>query len=51
VSSECADFAVAYSIRGRDLNELNSMSVIGIILLFGLVTKNSILLVDLTIQK
>ena len=27
------------------------MSVIGIILLFGLVTKNSILLVDLTIQK
>jgi HAE1 family hydrophobic/amphiphilic exporter-1 len=30
---------------------LNIMSVIGIILLFGLVTKNSILLVDLTIQK
>jgi HAE1 family hydrophobic/amphiphilic exporter-1 len=27
------------------------MSVIGVILLFGLVTKNSILLVDLTIQK
>jgi HAE1 family hydrophobic/amphiphilic exporter-1 len=27
------------------------MSVIGIILLFGLVTKNSILLVDLTIQR
>ncbi len=30
---------------------LNIMSVIGIILLFGLVTKNSILLVDLTIKK
>jgi HAE1 family hydrophobic/amphiphilic exporter-1 len=30
---------------------INIMSVIGIILLFGLVTKNSILLVDLTIQK
>lgn len=30
---------------------LNIMSVIGIILLFGLVTKNSILLVDLTIQR
>jgi HAE1 family hydrophobic/amphiphilic exporter-1 len=30
---------------------LNIMSVIGIILLFGLVTKNSILLVDFTIQK
>lgn len=30
---------------------LNIMSIIGIILLFGLVTKNSILLVDLTIQK
>jgi HAE1 family hydrophobic/amphiphilic exporter-1 len=30
---------------------VNIMSVIGIILLFGLVTKNSILLVDLTIQK
>jgi len=29
---------------------INIMSVIGIILLFGLVTKNSILLVDLTIQ-
>ena len=32
-------------------NTINIMSVIGIILLFGLVTKNSILLVDLTIQK
>ena len=32
-------------------NTLNIMSVIGIILLFGLVTKNSILLVDLTIQR
>jgi HAE1 family hydrophobic/amphiphilic exporter-1 len=32
-------------------NTFNIMSVIGIILLFGLVTKNSILLVDLTIQK
>jgi HAE1 family hydrophobic/amphiphilic exporter-1 len=30
---------------------MNIMSVIGIILLFGLVTKNSILLVDLTIQR
>ena len=30
---------------------INIMSVIGIILLFGLVTKNSILLVDLTIQR
>jgi len=30
---------------------INIMSVIGVILLFGLVTKNSILLVDLTIQK
>jgi HAE1 family hydrophobic/amphiphilic exporter-1 len=30
---------------------VNIMSMIGIILLFGLVTKNSILLVDLTIQK
>jgi HAE1 family hydrophobic/amphiphilic exporter-1 len=30
---------------------LNIMSIIGIILLFGLVTKNSILLVDFTIQK
>jgi len=30
---------------------LNIMSMIGIILLFGLVTKNSILLVDLTIQR
>ena len=30
---------------------VNIMSVIGVILLFGLVTKNSILLVDLTIQK
>jgi HAE1 family hydrophobic/amphiphilic exporter-1 len=30
---------------------INIMSVIGIILLFGLVTKNAILLVDLTIQK
>jgi HAE1 family hydrophobic/amphiphilic exporter-1 len=30
---------------------LNIMSAIGIILLFGLVTKNSILLVDFTIQK
>ncbi len=32
-------------------NTFNIMSMIGIILLFGLVTKNSILLVDLTIQK
>ncbi len=32
-------------------NTINIMSVIGIILLFGLVTKNSILLVDLTIQR
>ncbi len=30
---------------------INIMSMIGMILLFGLVTKNSILLVDLTIQK
>jgi HAE1 family hydrophobic/amphiphilic exporter-1 len=30
---------------------MNIMSVIGIILLFGLVTKNSILLIDLTIQR
>jgi HAE1 family hydrophobic/amphiphilic exporter-1 len=30
---------------------MNIMSIIGIILLFGLVTKNSILLVDLTIQR
>jgi len=32
-------------------NTFNIMSMIGMILLFGLVTKNSILLVDLTIQK
>jgi len=32
-------------------NTFNIMSMIGIILLFGLVTKNSILLVDLTIQR
>jgi HAE1 family hydrophobic/amphiphilic exporter-1 len=32
-------------------NTINIMSVIGIVLLFGLVTKNSILLVDLTIQR
>ncbi|MCP4657954.1 MAG: efflux RND transporter permease subunit [bacterium] len=32
-------------------NTFNIMSMIGIILLFGLVTKNSILLVDFTIQK
>jgi len=39
---------VALFVTGHTIN---IMSVIGMILLFGLVTKNSILLVDLTIQR